>query len=137
MIQADRLRHLGKHAGPIDADTGNCGELGSSFEFEGRASVVPRFELVNSQRALDGIDEPDFADAGSLVSAKFNGLIVAGGTRREDLCEPVGGTAHAARIDLLEVGNDENIGLHYGVDLVVLFRGLGGKRTSNGARHTQ
>jgi hypothetical protein len=75
------LRHLGKHAGPINGDARNGRELCSSFEFEsGWASVISRLELVNSQCAIDGIYEPDFADAGALVSGKFNGLVVSGGT---------------------------------------------------------
>src|SRR5206468_4065262 len=79
------------------------------------------FEPVDSQRAIDGMYEPDFADAGALVGGQFNDLVVARGIRREDLCDPVRGTAHTARIELLKVANDENVGLHYGVDLFVFL----------------
>lgn len=32
---------------------------------------------------------------------------------------------HAARIELLKVGNDENVGFHYSIDQVVSLGGLG------------
>jgi hypothetical protein len=38
------------------------------------------FKPVDSQRAVDGIDEPDFADAGALVNREF--------TRRSWLAVP-------------------------------------------------
>jgi hypothetical protein len=54
----------------------------------------------------------DFANAGALVSGKLNDLVVAGGMRRENLGDPVGSTPHTARIDLLQVANNENVRLH-------------------------
>jgi hypothetical protein len=37
---------------------------------------------------------------------------------------PVGSTPHTARIDLLQVANNENVRLHNSVNFVVLFAGL-------------
>jgi hypothetical protein len=68
--------------------------------------------------------EPDFANAGPLVSGKLNHLVVAGRMRRQNLGDPVGSTPHTARIDLLQVANNENVRLHNSVNLVVLFGGL-------------
>jgi hypothetical protein len=69
--------------------------------------------------------QPYLADTGALVSSELYGPIVAGRTRREDFCEPVRGTTHTALIDLLKVGNDKNVRLNHGIDLVVLFVRLG------------
>ena len=40
---------------------------------------MPRLESVETQRAIDGIDEPDFADPSALVGGKFSNPVVSGG----------------------------------------------------------
>jgi hypothetical protein len=71
------------------------------------------------------MDEPEFADTGALINGKFTDRVVADSTGRENFRDPIRSTAHSALIDLLEVANYENVGLHYGVDLVVCFVRLG------------
>jgi hypothetical protein len=44
-------------------------------------------------------------------------LVIAGRIRRENFGDPVGSTPHTARIDLLQVANNENVRLHNGVYL--------------------
>ena len=62
------LRHAGNHAGPINGDARNGRDLCFPFEGEtGRVSVMSRFESVDHHGAIDRLDEPDLADAGSLV----------------------------------------------------------------------
>ena len=121
-----RLRQLGQHLFPINDDIANRGERRLAFELEnGRTPVTTSLEPVNGQRAIEGMDEPDFAHARSLIGREFHRLVVAGRTRREDFRDPVRGTAHTSRIDFLRIRNDENIGLHHGVNLVVRIAGLG------------
>ena len=86
---------------------------------------MPCLEPVETQRAVDGINQPDFADAGALINRDFDDLVMAGGTRREHLGDLVGRTAHAAHVEFLKIANNEDIGLHHRIDLVVLFGGLG------------
>lgn len=69
---------------------------------------------------IDGIDQPDFRDVGAFVGAQFGDAVVAGGSGRKDLCNPVGRAPHAAFVQFLKITGDEEIGLHHGIDLIVL-----------------
>jgi hypothetical protein len=74
------LRHLGDHAVPINSDARNCRELCLSFELENRrASLTSSLELVDGHCKIDGVDEPGFANAGALISGKFDGLVMGRG----------------------------------------------------------
>jgi len=71
------LRDLDEYLVPIDGHARNSSDLCFPLELEkARASVTSRFELVNSQCAIDGMYEPDFANAGALVSGKLDDLVV-------------------------------------------------------------
>jgi hypothetical protein len=62
------LRDLGEHLVPIDDHARNSSDPCFSLQIENaRASVTSRFELVNSQCAIDGMYEPDFANARALT----------------------------------------------------------------------
>ena len=65
---------------PANGDAIDGGKLCSSFELEnGGAPVVTRFEPVQTQYAVHGVDEPDFADTSALVDGKFSDLVMPGG----------------------------------------------------------
>ena len=73
---------LGEPLVPINNDARNHRDRCFSFELEtGPASVASSFKPVESQRAINGIYEPDFADAGTLVNREFNALVMVGSTR--------------------------------------------------------
>ena len=82
-------------------------------------SVVSGCEPVDRDGTIGGIYQPEFRDAGSFIGPQLGGSIVAGGRGREDFCDPVGSPAQATVIELLQVADDEEIGLYHGVDLIV------------------
>jgi hypothetical protein len=72
----------GEHLFPINGDLGHRGDLCLSFEFEkGYGPIVTSFKPVDRHCAIDGMYEPDFANAGALVSGDFPEPVVSGGTR--------------------------------------------------------
>src|SRR3569833_1268611 len=88
MVSLDRSRsflqstELGEHQVPVNGDPRDRCELCLPFELEnGRVPITPCFEAVNRHRALNGIDEPNLAYAGTFVRRKLNEPVVPGGAR--------------------------------------------------------
>ena len=107
---------------PFDTDTRHSAECRVAFELEdGGSSVVPTFEPIDSQYPVDGMDEPNFWDASAFVGRQFDDLVVARRGGRQNFSNPVGGTAHAAFIELATVTDDEDVWLHDCIDLLVRF----------------
>jgi len=70
------------------------------------------------------MDEPHFRDAGALVDRQLDYLVVTGSRGRQNLCEPVRRPAHTPLIELAKIADDQDVRLHYRIDLRVRFSGL-------------
>ena len=81
-------------------------------------------EPIDAHNPTGGMNEPHLQHSGALIDRQPDGLVVAGGCGRANLREPVRRAAHAALIRLGENGSDQNIRLHHGIDLLVLFCGV-------------
>ena len=120
------LQQFAEQTVPINGDAGDGSEWCLSFQLEKRrASVMTCFQAVDTHSAINGLDEPNFAHSSTFVNRKFDAPIMIGGTWGYYFSQPVGGTPHTTRVELLKVGNDEDIGLQHGVNLVIVFGGPG------------
>lgn len=122
MAKTKRSQQIRLQAVPVDLQTGYGGECGLTFQLQnGRSTISTPFEPVNHQGSIPRVHKPDFADASTLVGGKLHGLVVTGGAGRKDFRDPVGRASHTALIKLGTVTHEEDIRLHYGVNILIPF----------------
>jgi hypothetical protein len=122
---------------PVDTDTRHRAECCLAFQLEdGGTSVMSTFEPVDSHYPVGGMYEPGLQDAGAFVGWHFDDLVVARRCGGKNFRDPIGSAAHTAFIEFVAVTDDEDVWLHYCIDLFLGFAGPGQadiKRSNIGA----
>lgn len=122
---ARSLLKCSQHSIPIDCHFGDDPERRSTFPLhDDRMSVTLTLESIDRQRLVCGLDQPDLRDTGAFVDCPFHDCVMTRRRRRENFRNPIRGVMHAALIEFIAVGYDEDVGLHDCVDLFIRFAGL-------------